>query len=162
MVSVRGGRVHRVLHWVGRTWLATTCFAIVITCIWWRWLGWETAASRIAPTLMLTPILWWWIVGRTSSRSLRRGIVTGAVIGPVTQVGFNVATMAWQALLHSGRPQVAQDPAAGAQTVLYMALGLGAVVVGSVLGLGVQLLQRAIDGLAGNLRQPEGGSDDAA
>jgi len=125
-----------------RTWVATSLFLGVTTVIWWKWLSWESAQVSIIPTFILTPILWWWLVGRRESPRLVHGLLAGALIGPLTQVVPHTLPMMWQSVLQPGPRNGEEQAIAIAAVYFYGLVGIGAAVLGTLLGLLAALVQK--------------------
>ena len=127
-----------------RTWMATLLFLAIPTSIWWVWLSWESARQAIAPTLFLTPAIWWWLVGRKRTPGLTRGSLAGAFIAVMTQAVPYLIPIVWQRLARG--PGVGEDQLIAMVGVgFYLFVGLGAAVIGSFIGWMTVAIQRRLD-----------------
>jgi hypothetical protein len=85
-----------------RTWLATVLFLVTSMVIWGVWLSLEAGRGSIAPTLLFCPILWWWLVAGKGRPTALRGLLAGAIIGPLTQAIPSLAPVIWKAYAPAG------------------------------------------------------------
>lgn len=132
-----------------RTWLATALFLVTSTVVWWTWLSWNSAKGSILPTILVVPPVWWWIVTRHSSPKAWRGLVAGALIGIATQVLPDVVPMIWEAAANPGPRNGEEQTMAIAGAYFYLIVGIGASVIGALLGWIVALIQKASDKRSG-------------
>jgi hypothetical protein len=127
------------------TWLATILFLLVSTGIWWRWLSWGSAKGSILPTIIICPLVWWWLVARRGYPQPIRGLIAGALIGLLTQVLPDVAPMAWQSHTHPGPRDGEEQVVAMVTVYFYLMVGIVAVPAGALLGLLVAMVQKHTD-----------------
>ena len=130
---------------ISRTWLATLLFVVVSTAIWWRFIDWSTAVNRLVPTLLLTPAVWGFVVGRRSRPHLVRGMLGGALAGAVTQSAQGIPKIV-TFYLHRGTANGEAQAVAMGSVVVYLFIGFCATAIGSLLGLVALLLQRNVKG----------------
>lgn len=131
-----------LVMFVRRTWLPTTLCVLVAVAIYWGWFSWDSARETIVPTAVLTPITWWWIAGRKSHPSLRRGFLAGATIGPVTQALPGLMPEIWRAHGQRGLGNGEDQAIAMATVFVYLLVGICSIPIGGVVGLIVVLIQR--------------------
>ena len=126
-----------------RTWLVTTIFLVATTPIWWMEAGWSYARISTVSTIVLCPPVWWWIVGRGKHPGFVRGLVAGALIGPLTQALPYAAPKIWYSVARPG--QVEGDLAAGINNAFLIVVGILSAVMCAPLGLIAVLIQRRAD-----------------
>jgi hypothetical protein len=127
------------------TWLATAVFVIVSTVVWWRLIDWSIAWEQLIPTLLLTPLIWWFVVGRRAQPQLVRGVVGGGLAGFVTQSARNIPRIA-SLYAHRGTGNGEDQAIAVASVAIYLFVAVGATLIGALLGFAVVLIQRRLDG----------------
>jgi hypothetical protein len=123
-----------------RTWLATALFALVASMMWWI-LDWEEVRRHVPWTLLVAPMVWWFIVGRLRSPGLFRGAIAGALTGVVTQLLPHVPGI-WGLLSHQGEGEAEAQIAAGASMAVYLAIGSCALLLGAVTGIVALSIER--------------------
>ncbi len=130
-----------------RTWLATALFVLVSTTTWWLLIDWSVARGQFLQTVLLTPLIWWIVVGRQPSPRLWRGIVGGALAGIVTQAAQHIPEL-WNIFSLSRRnPGNGEDQAmAIAAVAVYLLIGVWATILGALVGLVAVVIQRRTDG----------------
>lgn len=130
---------------IRKTWLATTIFTAASTAIWLAVIGWAAALKQLVPTLLLTPLIWWFVVGRHPKPGLWSGILGGALTSFVTQSARDVPSL-WRLFLNrnagNGEDQAMAIAAAG----VYIMIGACATFVGAFLGFVTVAIQRRADG----------------
>ena len=127
-----------------RTWLPTVLFLVVATFIWWIEGGWNSAKGTFVPTIVLCPPVWWWIVSRKNYPRIVRGLVAGALIGPLTQVFPYAAPTLWYSVMHPWRAGEG-GLAAGVVNAFFILVAIGSAVIGASIGLVAVLIQRRAD-----------------
>jgi len=125
-----------------RTWLATTLCVVVAVAVWWAWQDWESALGAIVPTTLLSPIIWWLLVGRKSRPGLVRGLLAGTLIGPVTQVLPETLPMIWQSFSRPGFRDGEEEAIAAVTAIFYIMIGLCSMLIGGLVGLIAVAVQR--------------------
>ena len=130
-----------------RTWLATALFALVSTAVWANLSGWGTAWKQLLPTLLVTPVVWWFMAGRHARPHLMRGALAGGLAGFITQSAQDVPKILG---LYAQRGSASgEDQAvAVASVTVYLLIGVCATLVGALLGLVAVVVQRRTDGAA--------------
>lgn len=124
-----------------RTWLPTVIFAAVSSVVWSRIIDWSIAWELLLPTLLFTPLVWWFVVGVRTRPGLVRGLVGGALAGLITQSARNVPRIIGlyaQRGMGNGEDQAI----AVASVAIYLFISAVATVIGALLGLTVVLIQR--------------------
>ena len=124
-----------------RTWLATSLFVLASTVVWWKLSGWSVASRQILPTLCLTPLLWWFIVGRRTRPHILRGVVAGGLAGFVTQSAQDIPEVLGL-LAHRGTGTGEDQLVAGVSLFLFFVIGVVATLGGALLGLTTLLIER--------------------
>lgn len=124
-----------------RTWLPTLLFVVVSTTIWWRLIDWSTAVNRLVPTLLLAPVVWWFVVGRRSRPHLGRGMLGGALTGAVSQSAQDIPKIL-NSYLHRSSANGEEQAVAIASVAVYLIIGVCATGIGGFLGLVAVLSQR--------------------
>ena len=127
---------------LARTWLATTVFLVTSTAIWCVWLSWNSAKGSILPIIIIAPLVWWWLVARKLPAKPVRGLAAGALIGIATQVLPDVLPMIWGSVAHPGPRNGEEQTMAIAGAYFYMIVGIGAGLIGALLGLVTATIQR--------------------
>ncbi len=133
--------MHSLMGVLRRTWLATTLLVAVSTAVWWMWIDWDTARLHLLPTLILSPVLWWLVVGQKRPPHLLRGLVAGALTGLLTQMVPH-ARYVWPLLIHRGMGDGEAQMMATASTVFYVLIASGALLMGAVIGLLATAIER--------------------
>jgi hypothetical protein len=110
---------------VSRTWKPTALFVLVMTLmVCWADVQW--GLSIAAASLVLTPPLWWLLVGRKRKPEVPRGAIAGALIGAL----IHLAPM-----LYVLNPERNKDAGLAGLALIFVALaGLVAIVAGATLG----------------------------
>ena len=124
-----------------RTWLATVLLVFGTSMIWWRLLDWEEVRRHALWTILFAPPIWWLMVGRLRTPGLLRGALAGALTSVVTQLLPHLP-MIWALLSHRGEGDGDAQIAAGASMVVYLAIGLCALLVGAVIGILALFIER--------------------
>lgn len=128
-----------------RTWLATVCFFLASTATWLGLGSWELARLQMLPTLVLTPLVWWFVVGRRSRAHLGWGAVGGALTGLVTQSARN--TLDILGLLSHRGTFVGDDQAIAMFSLgVFLGIGLAGAALGALVGMVVASLQQRVEG----------------
>lgn len=131
-----------------RTWLATALFVLVSSTAWWRLIDLAAVGRHLLPTLLVTPLIWWIVVGRYSEPRLWRGIVGGALAGFVSQSAQNIPDC-WQLYTHRGMGTGEDHLVSGVSLAVFFLIGLVATLVGALVGLVAVVAQRRIEGSSG-------------
>ena len=131
---------------VAATWLPTLLFVIGTGVIAANVLGgfWTPMAGACA--LLLTPALWWWLVGRQATASIPRGLWTGVLVGIAPHLLAMVVYLAWyNHFLVVQHLQGARGLGAIGDVLYYISVlagaGIGAVM-GALLGIAVVSVAR--------------------
>jgi hypothetical protein len=130
---------------LGRTWLATTLFVLTAMAVWWKLIDLEAAWRHLLPTLLLTPLIWWVVVGRQPKTRLWHGIIGGALTGFVTQSAQNVPDFL-RLFVHRGTGDGEDQAIAIASVTVYLLIGLGATILGALVGLVAVVAERRVEG----------------
>ena len=127
---------------VTATWLPTLLFVISTGAIAAKVLGWVWTPITMACALILTPALWWWLVGRRTAARVPRGLWAGVLAGIAPHVLGMLVFVGW-----AGRGGHQADQGLGqiGDAFLYVfalgGAGIGAAV-GGLLGIAVVVLGR--------------------
>lgn len=129
------------------TWLVTVLFAVASTAIWWSLVDSTFAIGQLVPTVLITPVAWWIVVGDRPRPHIARGLVGGALAGFVTQGTQQVLEIG---SIHLHRHSASADGEGGAAAIaaiaVYLAIAVVATVAGSLLGLIAVVLRRLASG----------------
>jgi hypothetical protein len=128
-----------VLH---RTWLATTLFVAASATMWCLWMDWEEVGRHLPWTLFVSPVIWWFAVGRHRRPHLLRGIAAGALTGLSTQLVLPHWPRLWELLSHRGEGDGDAQIAAAASMVVYLMIGAVALLMGALIGLLATAIER--------------------
>lgn len=123
---------------ISRTWLPTLLFVLAMGAIAARALGGVWTPIVVFFALILTPLLWWPLVGRVEAPGWSRGAAVGALTGVSAHVVPLILALVWiQALRGVGHQGEAGLGAIGDAIAVVMVLGGAAVaaVVGAILGV---------------------------
>jgi hypothetical protein len=126
-----------------KTWLATSLFVLVSTAVWWRLIDWSVASKQLLPTLLLTPLMWWFIVGRQARPHLVRGVLAGGLTGFVTQSAQDIPEFL-SLFAHRGTGTGEGQLVAGVSMAVFFFFGVVATLGGALLGLTTILIQRRL------------------
>ena len=135
----------RLVAFLDRTWLATALFVLVSVSIYWGWFSWDSARAAIVPTIVLSPITWWAVVGRKRQPGLVRGALGGALVGPVTQALPVLLPLTWRAHTKPGLGNGEGQAVAMATVFVYLVVGMCSVPIGGLVGLIAVVIQRRVD-----------------
>ena len=127
-----------------RTWLSTTLFVLVSTAVWWKIAGWGTVWKQLPPTLLLSPLVWWFMVGRQSRPPFVRGVLAGGIVGFVTQSAQDIPKL-MHLFARRGTGDGEDQLIAVASATVYLWIGLCATVIGALLGFLATVVQRRVD-----------------
>jgi hypothetical protein len=127
-----------------RTWLPTACFLVGSTAIWSGLGSWEIARLQLSPTLVLTPLVWWFVVGRRSQPHLGWGALGGAITGLVTQSAENIPEL-WGLISRRGTFLGDDQAIAMFSLGVYLMIGVCAMPIGALVGLIALVVQRRLN-----------------
>jgi hypothetical protein len=125
-----------------RTWLPTSLFVMASITIWWAFLDWDTARDHLVPTLLLSPVIWWIVVGHKRPIHLLRGLAAGALVGLITQIVPHLPYLI-PLSFKPGAGDGEEQAAAMVSMVIYLTIGFCAAVVGAFVSLVVMAIDRA-------------------
>ncbi len=128
-----------------RTWMATAMFVLASIVAWQRFIDWEAAWRHVLPTLFLTPLVWWVLVGWQPKPRLWRGIVGGALTGFVTQAAENIPLI-WGLVSRRGTYKGDEGFGAMAALAVLLLICFWAIILGALVGLVAAAIQRRMDG----------------
>jgi hypothetical protein len=126
-----------------RTWLPTTLFVVASVAAWWKVIGLEATLRHLFPTLLLTPLMWWFIVGRQARPHLVRGVLAGGLTGFVTQSAQDIPDFL-SFFAHRGTGTGEDQLVAGVAMAVLLFFGIVATLGGALLGLTTILIQRRL------------------
>src|SRR5262245_14179523 len=119
------------------TWLPTLLFVACMGIIAARSLGGVWIPIVGVSALVLTPGMWWWLVGRREATSAVKGALSGALIGIAIQVFPLLLWLAWVTLMQVLKKWPSEELGAigGALGLVLVLAGAAiAAVVGAVIG----------------------------
>jgi hypothetical protein len=126
-----------------RTWLPTTLFVIAAVAAWWKLIDLEAAWRHLFPTLLLSPLIWWFVAGRQARPHLARGVLAGGLTGFVTQSAQNIPEFL-SLFAHRGTGTGEDQLVAGVSMAVFLLFGVVATLGGALLGLTTILIQRRL------------------
>ena len=127
-----------------KTWIATVMFVLASTVAWQMFVDWESAWSHVLPTLLVSPLVWWFVVGRRPKPGLWRGILGGALTGFVTQAAENIPLI-WGLVTARGSYKGDEGFGAMAALAVLLLICVWAIVLGALVGLLATVIQRRVD-----------------
>ncbi len=128
-----------------RTCVAALLFGLVSTSVWWPLFDWTIARRQLLLTILLTPVVWWLVVGRVPRPRLWRGALGGALAGLVSQTADLVRDV-FGVVSRRGTIHGVEGFAAMAVLATLLLTGFLATAGGALVGLIALGVQRAIDG----------------
>ena len=127
-----------------RTWVATALFTLIAALVWQGIVGWGGAWRYFLPAVVLSPPIWWIVVGRERRPRLWRGMVGGALTGYVTQSARDVPAV-WHLIVHRQTGTAENQLGSAASFVVYVFIGACAITGGALIGLVAQVIQRRMN-----------------
>lgn len=134
---------------IRKTWFATTMFVVSIvgTSVVVPWLRLYEAWQGIAMIMLVTPPIWWWLIGRRNRPGPGRGAFAGAVCALLY-----ISPFILYCLMEMNRPD---EAGTGFLVVLGITLALITVPVAAAIGTIIVLLQRLWPEYAGRIPRNE-------
>src|SRR5262252_984581 len=142
--DLKGMRVEpmeAVEAFISRVWMPTILSLGVVTVVFWTRLSAAHLGLQLLSTLLLTPMVWGVTIGKRNPPHPVRSVGVGALTGLLTQLAPHLQEM-WYLVSHARSGQGDDQLAAGGEALAYIIIGVGAIVLGGLMGLVVTGIER--------------------